>query len=103
MARTKKTAHLSCVCQGLPLQRRRVEPASLVEQEEQPLPPSKEVEVVSSPSFSDWSSSDDNSERNLEDDKDAMTAGSFSTSGMVGGGGGGDARGTGGTASVLRH
>jgi hypothetical protein len=38
-----------------------------MEKEEQPLPPPKEVEVVSSPSFSDWSSLDDDSERNLED------------------------------------
>jgi hypothetical protein len=42
-----------------------------VKEEEQPLPPPEEVEAVSSPSFSDWSSSDDDSERNLEDDKDA--------------------------------
>jgi hypothetical protein len=38
-----------------------------MEEEEQPLPPPKEVEVVSSPSLSDWSSLDDDSERNLED------------------------------------
>jgi hypothetical protein len=31
------------------------------------------VEAVSSPSFSGWSSSDDDSERNLEDDEDALT------------------------------
>jgi hypothetical protein len=37
------------------------------------LPPSEEVEAVSYPCFSDWSSSDDDSERNLEDDKDAAT------------------------------
>jgi hypothetical protein len=42
-----------------------------VEEEEQPLPPSKEVEAVSSPSFSDWSFLDNDSERNLEDDEDA--------------------------------
>jgi hypothetical protein len=42
-----------------------------VEEEEQTLPPLEEVEAVSSPSFSDWSSSDDNSERNLEDKEDA--------------------------------
>jgi hypothetical protein len=40
-------------------------------EEEQTLPPLEEVEAVSSPSFSDWSSSDDNSERNLEDKEDA--------------------------------
>jgi hypothetical protein len=44
-----------------------------VEDEEQPLPPPEEVEAVSSSSFSDWSSSDDASERNLEDDEDAAT------------------------------
>jgi hypothetical protein len=44
-----------------------------VEEEEQPIPPPEEVEAVSSPSFSDWSSSDDDSKRNLEDDKDAAT------------------------------
>jgi hypothetical protein len=54
------------------MQRRRVEPAALVEEEEQPLPPPKEVEAVSSPSFSDWSSSDNDSERNLEDNEDAV-------------------------------
>jgi hypothetical protein len=42
-----------------------------VEEEEQPLPPSEEVEAVSSPSFSDWSFLDNDSERNLEDDEDA--------------------------------
>jgi hypothetical protein len=41
-----------------------------VEEEEQPLPPSEEVEAVSSPSFSDWSFLDNDSERNLEDDED---------------------------------
>jgi hypothetical protein len=40
-------------------------------EEEEPLPPPEGVEAVSSPSFSDRSSSDDNSERNLEDNKDA--------------------------------
>jgi hypothetical protein len=44
-----------------------------VKEEEQPLPPSEEVEAVSSPSFSDWSSSDDDSERSLEDNKDVAT------------------------------
>jgi hypothetical protein len=45
---------------------------SLVEEEEkQPLPPLEEVEAVSSRSFSNWSSLDDDSERNLEDDEDA--------------------------------
>jgi hypothetical protein len=42
-----------------------------MEEEEQPLPSPEEVEAVSSPSFSVWSSSDDDSERNLEDDEDA--------------------------------
>jgi hypothetical protein len=32
-----------------------------VEKEEQPLPPPEEVEAVSSPSFFDWSSLDDDS------------------------------------------
>jgi hypothetical protein len=44
-----------------------------MEEEEQPVPPSKEVEALSSPSFSGWSFSDDDSERNLEDDEDAVT------------------------------
>jgi hypothetical protein len=44
-----------------------------VEEEEHSLPPPEEVEAVSFPSFSDWSSSDDDSKRNLEDDKDAAT------------------------------
>jgi hypothetical protein len=44
-----------------------------VKEEEQPLPPLEEVEAVSSPSSSDWSSSDDDSERSLKDDKDAAT------------------------------
>jgi hypothetical protein len=43
------------------------------EEEEQFLPPSEDVEAVSSHSFSVWSSSDDDFERNLEDDKDATT------------------------------
>jgi hypothetical protein len=30
------------------------------------------VKAISSPSFSHWSSSDEDSERNLEDDEDAM-------------------------------
>jgi hypothetical protein len=38
-----------------------------MEEEEQPLPSPEEVEAMSSPSFSVWSSSDDDSERNLED------------------------------------
>jgi hypothetical protein len=42
-------------------------------EEEQPLPLLEEVEAVSSPSFFDCSSLDDNSERNLEDDEDAAT------------------------------
>jgi hypothetical protein len=42
-----------------------------MEEEEQPLPSPEEVEAVSSPSFSVCSSLDDDSERNLEDDKDA--------------------------------
>jgi hypothetical protein len=46
---------------------------SLVEEEEQSLPPPEEVEAVSSPSFSICSSLEDDSERNLEDDKDAGT------------------------------
>jgi hypothetical protein len=44
-----------------------------MEEEEQHLPLSKEVEAVSSPSFSDWSSSEDDSERNLEDDEGTAT------------------------------
>jgi hypothetical protein len=52
--------------QSLPL------PKEVVE-EEQFLPPPEEVEAVSSPSFSVCSSSDNDSERNLEDDKDAAT------------------------------
>jgi hypothetical protein len=43
------------------------------EEEEQPLPPPEEVEAVPSPSFSNWSSSDNDSKRNLEDDEDAVT------------------------------
>jgi hypothetical protein len=43
------------------------------EEEEQPLPTLEEVEAVSSPSLSDWSSSNVDFERNLEDDKDTMT------------------------------
>jgi hypothetical protein len=42
-----------------------------VEEEQQSLPPPKEVEVVFFLSFSVWSSSDNDSERNLEDDEDA--------------------------------
>jgi hypothetical protein len=42
-------------------------------EEEHPLPLLEEVEAVPSPSFSIWSSSDDNSEKNLEDDEDAVT------------------------------
>jgi hypothetical protein len=48
-------------------------PPEEVEEEEQFLPPSEEVETVSSPSFSVWSSSDDDSERNFEDDEDTTT------------------------------
>jgi hypothetical protein len=44
-----------------------------VEEEEQSLPPLKEVEAVSSSSFSVWSSSDDDSERNLDNDKDVAS------------------------------
>jgi hypothetical protein len=44
---------------------------SPLEEEWQPLPWPKEGEAVSSPYFSNWSSSDDDSKRNLEDDKDA--------------------------------
>jgi hypothetical protein len=43
-----------------------------VGEEEQSLPPPEEVEAVSSLSFSIWSSSDNKSERNLEDDEDAV-------------------------------
>jgi hypothetical protein len=42
-----------------------------MKEEEQTLPPPEEVEAVPSPTFSDWSSVDDDSRRNLEDDKDA--------------------------------
>jgi hypothetical protein len=42
-----------------------------VEEKEQPFPSLEEVEAVSSPSFSVWLSSDDDSKRNLEDDEDA--------------------------------
>jgi hypothetical protein len=59
--------------QGPPLKRLRVEPSSPVEEEDQPLPPPEEVEVVSSPYFSDWSSSDDDSERNLDDAEEVAT------------------------------
>jgi hypothetical protein len=48
------------------------QPTSLVEEDEQSLPPPEEVEAVSSPSFSIKSSSDNNSERNLEDNEDAV-------------------------------
>jgi hypothetical protein len=65
MARIKKTTHLA-----FGKARRRVEPATPTEEEEQPLPSPEEVETVSSPSFSDWSSSDNDSERNLEDNED---------------------------------
>jgi hypothetical protein len=44
-----------------------------MEEDHQPLSPPEEVEAVSFPSFSDWSSLDDDSERNLEDDEDAVT------------------------------
>jgi hypothetical protein len=44
-----------------------------VEEEEQPLPLSNEAEALFSPSFSDWSSSDDDSKRNLEENEDAVT------------------------------
>jgi hypothetical protein len=43
-----------------------------MEEEEQPLPSSEEVEAVSFPSFSDWSSSNNDSERNLEDNEDTV-------------------------------
>jgi hypothetical protein len=43
----------------------------VVEEEEQPVPLPEEVGAASSPSFSDWSSSNNDYERNLEDDKDA--------------------------------
>jgi hypothetical protein len=44
-----------------------------MEEEEQSLPPLEEVEAAPSPSFSNWSSSDNNSKRNLEDDEDPAT------------------------------
>jgi hypothetical protein len=44
-----------------------------VKEEGQSLPPLEEVEAISSASFSVWSSSDDDSERNLEDSEDAAT------------------------------
>jgi hypothetical protein len=57
--------------QGPPLEHLRVEPVSPVVEEEQSLPPLEDMEEVTSPSFSIWSSSDDECERKLEDDKDA--------------------------------
>jgi hypothetical protein len=44
-----------------------------MQEEKQPLLPPEEVEAVSSPSFSNWSCSDDDSDRNLEDNKDTAT------------------------------
>jgi hypothetical protein len=44
-----------------------------VDKEEQSPPPLEEVEAVSFPSFSVWSSSNEDSERNLEDNKDMLT------------------------------
>jgi hypothetical protein len=73
MACIKKIARLFCVWQGPPLQHRWIEPVAPVEEEQQSLPPPKEVEAVSFLSFSVWSSSDDDFERYLEDDKDAAT------------------------------
>jgi hypothetical protein len=42
-------------------------------EEEHSLPPPKDIEAVSSPTFSGWSSSNDKSERKLEDAEDAAT------------------------------
>jgi hypothetical protein len=44
-----------------------------VVEEEHSLPPPKDMEAVSSPTFFGWSSSNDNSERYLEDNEDAAT------------------------------
>jgi hypothetical protein len=80
-----------------------------VVEEEHSLPPPKDIEAVSSPTFSGWSSSNDKSERKLEDAEDAATETlKILMSRMVGGGrvqglGGGvrDARGVGGADKVL--
>ena len=73
MARSKKTARLSCVWKFPSAQRRRVEQASPVREEEHSLPP-LDLAAGSANSYSGWSSDDDDSERNLEDDEDAATA-----------------------------